>query len=113
MEIAIQLAADVSVREVIFEGDSSNICKAIQGSVTMPPSIQNIVYGILVQLQTFRYFDISHVKRQGNVPAHLLAQHALHVEDFHAWLDECPSPIVHACACDVTLYLMYSVLTKV
>ena len=46
-------------------------------------------------------FDISHVKRQGNVPAHLLAQHALHVEDFHAWLKECPSPIVHTCAHDV------------
>ena len=88
-------------REVIFEGDSLNICKAIQGSIVTPSSIQNIVYGILVQLQTFRSFDISHVKRQGNVPAHLLAQHALHVEDFHAWLEECPNPIVHACAHDV------------
>ena len=80
-------------REVIFEGDSLNIYKAIQGSIVAPSSIQNIVYGILVQLQTFRSFDISHVKRQGNVPAHLLAQ--------HAWLEECPSPIVHACAHDV------------
>ena len=67
-------------------------------------SIQSIVHGILVQLQTLRSFDISNVKRQGNVPAHFLAQHALHVEDFHAWLEECPSPIVHACAHDVLCF---------
>ena len=67
-------------------------------------SIQSIVHGILVQLQTFRSFDISNVKRQGNVPAHFLAQHALHVDDFHAWLEKCPSPIVHACAHDVLCF---------
>ena len=41
------------------------------------------------------------LKGKGNVPAHLLAQHALHVKDFHAWLEECPSPIVHTCAHNV------------
>ena len=44
---------------------------------------------------------MSHVKRQGNAPAHLLAQHALHVVDYNAWLEECPSFIEHACAHDV------------
>ena len=44
---------------------------------------------------------MSHVKREGNDLAHLLAQHALHVVDYNAWIEECPSLIEHSCAHDV------------
>ena len=46
-------------------------------------------------------FDFSHVKRQGNVPAHVLAQYAGKVEDYVTWLEECPSHIESVCAQDV------------
>ena len=35
------------------------------------------------------------------MPAHVLAQHAKHVEDFVTWLEETPSLIEHMCAQDV------------
>ena len=101
MEAAVQFAVDVGLREVVFEGDSLSLCNMIQGSTEVQLSIQNIVDGIKSQLPHFRVAEVSHVKRQGNVPAHLLAQYAVHVEDYVAWLEECPSPIARACTQDV------------
>ena len=51
--------------------------------------------------EKFRKFDFVHTKRQGNAPAHLLAQHAKNVENMLVWLEECPSQVAHACAHDV------------
>lgn len=107
MEAAVQFAVDIGLREVVFEGDSMSICKMIQGSNEAKSSIQSVVDGIKAQLLSFRVAEVSYVKRQGNIPAHLLAQHAVHVEDYVAWLEECSSPITHACTQDV-LHLVNS-----
>ncbi|KAK7826586.1 hypothetical protein CFP56_032082 [Quercus suber] len=45
----------------------------------------------------------SHVKRQGNVPTHLLAQYAKEVENYVVWLEECPSFLEHVCAHDISV----------
>ena len=47
-------------------------------------------------------FDFLHTKMQGNVPAHLLAQHVQNVENLVVWLEECPGQVAHACVNDVT-----------
>ncbi|KAL0009681.1 hypothetical protein SO802_004789 [Lithocarpus litseifolius] len=57
--------------------------------------------GILQQVQGFRTFAFSHIKRQGNFPAHVLAQHACNIDEDVIWLEECPSQIETACAQDV------------
>ncbi|XP_075661610.1 uncharacterized protein LOC142631351 [Castanea sativa] len=101
MEVAVQFAKDVGIRETTFEGDSLIVSKAARGVGDVPSSIQNIVCGIIQDLQTFRVAEVSHVKRQGSAPAHLLAPHALHVVDYNAWLEEGPSFIEHTCAHDV------------
>ena len=101
MEVAVQFAVDNGIREVVFEGDSLSICNMIQCSIEAQSSIQNVVDGIISQLKSFRVVEVSYVKRQGNIPAHLLAQHAIHVEDYVAWLEECLSPIARACSQDV------------
>ena len=49
----------------------------------------------------FRSFAFSHVKKQGNVPAHLLAQYAKELENYVIWLEECPSFLEHACPYDI------------
>ena len=67
----------------------------------MSTAIQNLVTGILHQAQGFKMFYFSRVKRQGNVPAHVLAQYAGKVEDYVTWLEECPSHIESVCAQDV------------
>ena len=103
----------VGVRDVTFEGDSLSICNALQGVGEASSSDQNIVSGMLNLAQAFRTFAFSHTKRQGNVPAHLLAQHAASVENYVAWLEECPSHIEHACAHDVFPFLNFELNSSI
>ena len=101
MEVAVQFALDVGVRDVTFEGDSLSICNALRGGSEVPLSVQNIIFGLFHLVRNFRSYVFSHTKRQGNIPAHLLAQHASGVESYVAWVEECPSLIKHACASDI------------
>ncbi|XP_075656389.1 uncharacterized protein LOC142626453 [Castanea sativa] len=82
MEVVVQFAKDVGIREATFKGDSLIVSGAIQGVGDVPSSIQNIVYSITQELQSFRVAEVSYVKRQGNAPAHILAQHVVHVVDY-------------------------------
>ena len=76
-------------------------CNAIHGLTKATPAVQNVVTGILKLVQDFRTFAFSHNKRQGNGPAHVLAQLAVNLEDFVVWLEECSGCIEHACMHDV------------
>ena len=73
MEIGVLFARDLGIREAVFEGDSLIICKALQGEGEAPSSTHNILAVTLEQASGFSCSYFSHVKRQGNVPAHLLA----------------------------------------
>ena len=98
METGVCFVVEVGIRDAIFEGDSILVYNVVQGSGSASTTIQNIVTGILRQAQGFRTFAFSHIKRQGNVPAHVLAQYASKVEDYVTWLEECPSHIESMCA---------------
>ena len=89
-------AREVGIREAEFERDSLVVCNALQGLVSPPSSVVNVLGGFLDHASHLKQWKVSHIKRQGNVPTHLLAQHAQHVVDFVAWLKECPSLIEHA-----------------
>ena len=54
MEAAIQFAIDIGVREVTFETDSLLLYNALQGNTLATSSIENVVSGILLQIQNFR-----------------------------------------------------------
>ena len=43
---------------------------------------------VLDRCREFRNIDFSHVRRKGNVPAHLLANNASNVADFISWIEE-------------------------
>nr|XP_023928573.1 uncharacterized protein LOC112039899 [Quercus suber] len=103
MEAGVLFARDVGIQEAVFEGDSLIICKALQGDGRAPSSIQNVLEGTLDLVSSFRSSTFSHVKRQGNVPAHLLAQYAKEVENYVVWLEECPSFLEHMCAHDISV----------
>ncbi|XP_075654826.1 uncharacterized protein LOC142624996 [Castanea sativa] len=100
LEAGVNFAREVGIREAEFESDSVVICNALQGLVSPPSSVVNVLAGIMNEVSYFRQWKFAHVKRQGNVPAHLLAQHAKNVEDFVAWRADCPSLIEHACMQD-------------
>ncbi|KAK9991522.1 hypothetical protein SO802_026507 [Lithocarpus litseifolius] len=73
LEEGVLFALDVGIREVILDCDSKIVSKAMNGSNVPPVSIGNIIEGIRLKLREFRKVQVSHVKRQGNCPAHLLA----------------------------------------
>ncbi|XP_050241342.1 uncharacterized protein LOC126690265 [Quercus robur] len=75
-EAGILFSKDVGVRDVEFEGDSLEVCNALQGLTSPPSSVANVLIGFLNHVSFFRQWKVSHIKWQGNVPAHLLAQHA-------------------------------------
>ena len=68
----------------------------------LPISVSAIVQGMQELCEVFRKIEFSHVRRQGNKAAHLLAKHAIGVSDFIAWIEETPSFIEQALIHDVT-----------
>ena len=95
-EVGALFAWEVGIREAKFEGDLLAVCNALRGLVSSPSSVVNVLAGFMDHASHLRGWKVSHINRQGNVPAHLLAQHAQHVVDYVAWLEECPSLIKHA-----------------
>ena len=100
LEASVNFAKDGGVRDVEFETDSLEVYNAIQGLAASPFSMANVLAGLKKQAPSFRLWKFSHTKRQGNVPAHVLAQHTKDVKDYVAWLEECPSILEHVCAQD-------------
>ena len=101
LEAGIQFAEEVELRKVVFESDLLLAINVVHGVEEAVASIQNIIHGVLRKVQGFETFDFLHTKRQGNVPAHLLAQYAQNVENMVVWLEDCPSQVARMCANDV------------
>ncbi|KAL4627066.1 hypothetical protein ACB092_05G140400 [Castanea dentata] len=84
MEAAMLFARDMGIHDIVFEGDSLQFSNFLKGSSLVPLAVANVLEGILFHLQFFRTFCFSHIRKVGNKPAHLLAQHAKFVSDFEA-----------------------------
>ena len=52
--------------------------------------IANIIEGTWLKLLEFRHTIISHVKTQGNQPAHIFAQYVKNIDDYVSWIEENP-----------------------
>ncbi|XP_075645329.1 uncharacterized protein LOC142616340 [Castanea sativa] len=76
LEAGVVFAKDVGIRDAEFESDSLLIFNALQGLGSPPSSVVTVLAGIMDQVSHFKRWKFTHTKRQGNVPAHLLAQQA-------------------------------------
>ncbi|XP_075654531.1 uncharacterized protein LOC142624702 [Castanea sativa] len=76
-EIGIAFAGEIGIRDFVLEGDSLIMIQALCDSASAPSSVVPLVYGIAVAAHDFRSVKFSHVCRNGNIPVHLLAKHAL------------------------------------
>ena len=103
MEAAVLFARDMRIQDIVFEGDSLQVCNFLRGCSLVPPDVANVLEDILSQLQFFHSFVFSHIRKVGNMLAHLLAQHAKFVTDFEAWVEETPSFLEAAIASDATI----------
>ena len=59
MEVGIQFALDVGVRDLIFEGDALSICNALRGVGEVSMFVQNLVAGMSQCAKVFRSYAFS------------------------------------------------------
>ena len=84
LEAGVNFSRDVRIRDVEIETDSLEIFNKVQGLASPSSFVANVLARIMVQASFLRQCKFSHTKRQGNVSAHVLAQHAKFVEDYVA-----------------------------
>ena len=103
VELALQFARDVGISDFIMEGDSLIVHNALCGLSPPPSSVAAIISGALGSCGMFRQVDFSHIRRQGNKPAHLLAKYAKCIVDYVAWIEETPCFLMQALTHDVSI----------
>ncbi|XP_075655169.1 uncharacterized protein LOC142625383 [Castanea sativa] len=102
IEARLLFAKDIDIRDIVVQSDSLILVKALNGTSVPPSAISVVVQGILDLSLSFRKVEFSHVKRQGNRSAHVVAKHALSIVDFIIWIEETPCFLEQALIHDVT-----------
>ena len=72
-----------------------------------PSSVVAIISNSLLVSQEFRHVVFSHVRQQGNRPAHLLVKYTLGIDDFSVWLEEDPCFLNQALIQDVNCSYLF------
>ena len=89
---AVEFARDLGFNDIILEGDSKQVVMAISSKERNWCKYGHIVGDILEVLNSFRRWDIGHIKRMANGAAHGLAKAARELGG-RIWLEEIPSTI--------------------
>ena len=75
----------------ILEGDLLIVSSALNHSSSVPVSIDAVIMGIGKASLEFHNVDFSHVKRNANTPAYLLAKYVKGIDNQCIWMENCPS----------------------
>ena len=89
-EASLHLARDMDYQYVILEGDSLILVRAFCGLSSPPSTIDSLDVGMQLICSNFRTVYVSHVRRQGNKPAHILAKYTLSISESVVWIEETP-----------------------
>ena len=87
-EVGLVFAKDISIHNLIMEGDSLII--VLCETSDPPSSVAAIIQRVQELCKEFCGVEFSHVRRQGNSPAHLLVRHALGIVDYVTWIEKNP-----------------------
>ena len=101
LQRGLLFAKEVGIRDVVLEGDSIIVYNAICNYSPAPSSIAVVIHGTQDISREFRSVGYSLVRRQGNLPAHILAKYASSINDYVAWIEEDPCCIMQALVHDV------------
>jgi ribonuclease HI len=92
---AMELGRELGFQRINLEGDSLITVKALNKDQSCSSSYGQLINDIRVCLSSFLFHTVSHVSRQANNAAHVLAQYALALSSDLVWKEECPPPILH------------------
>lgn len=87
-EFGLQFVRDMLVHDLVLEGDSLTIVNALKDGSPPPVSVAVVLYNIQSTSHVLRRVEFSHICRNGNKPAHVLAKHAKGIADFSVWVEE-------------------------
>jgi hypothetical protein len=95
-------ATYIGFESIELEGDAREIILALGSSAEADSIYGNMVSETRQMLESFPSWRVSHVRREGNTVAHLLAKFAFSLQSQHVWLNSCPSMLVNAVNADLT-----------
>ena len=91
----------MGIRDVLIEGDSLIVHRALNELASPPPSVDAVIVGIQDAFTDFHHVAFTHVSHQGNKPTHLLAKYAKRIDNILVWIEEIPCVIEQALIYDV------------
>ena len=91
---AIQLAMEIGILDVQFEGDSETIIRELSNQEVMPNASGLIIEDAKALLHHFQRYMFTHTRRSGNSVAHALARRTLDIPSFNVWMEEAPPDII-------------------
>jgi ribonuclease HI len=92
---AVEFCHEVGVFDVILEGDSLLVVKAVKDKKPNWLPYGQIIDDIKRDLGSIRQWNIRHVKREANKAAHELSRFATRNSALNVWLEEPPSCILN------------------
>nr|XP_023870614.1 uncharacterized protein LOC111983184 [Quercus suber]POE88579.1 putative ribonuclease h protein [Quercus suber] len=91
---AIGFAKELSLSQVILEGDSDTIIRALFSGGFDSSSFEHIIRDIKLLSSVFQNLSFNHTRRQGNRVAHRLARLACKFSHLQIWMEDLPPDIV-------------------
>ena len=76
VEEGVMLAKDLGLSHIIIEGDAQTVMSALAGHTSPPSTIQNIIARERQWTLNFSAWRATHVRRNCNQAAHLMARNA-------------------------------------
>jgi hypothetical protein len=98
---AMHFGRNLGFESVELEGDAREIILAIGNSEEADSIHGNLLIETRQMLESLPSWRVSHVRREGNMVAHLLAKFALTQQSQRVWLNSCPSMLVSAVSADI------------
>jgi ribonuclease HI len=88
---AVQFTHDIGAQSVELEGDAREVILALGSSAETDSIVGNLVREARRMLENFPFWRVSHVRRDGNRAAHVLAKFATSQQSHYVWFNFCPS----------------------
>ncbi|XP_075655242.1 uncharacterized protein LOC142625480 [Castanea sativa] len=94
---AVEFAVDIGFSELVIEGDNAAVMTSLSSPGPNMSRLGHIVHDIQWMATGFRWVYVSHVNRDANSVAHLLARYAKNVTKDMIWMEDTPHQLKKLC----------------